>query len=295
MGGRFALACMALLGCGRLADDGAVDAGFDGPGADASPRCDPAAPFGNPAPLTEIDTPTGEWAFRLTPDELTAVFVGGPTLFITTRASRTDPFAPPKPIALQPLPQAPNVLDVTNPSITADGLSVYFECSIDAQIGSLCVVQRPDTSAPFGPITKLSYPCWNDSLQLGTPVCGASISGDGLRLFLVAPGGVYVASHASLTADFQPNPTQIFSGDARTAAVTNDEITLFAGMYDEPSHTTSVGTATRATTASAFGATTPVDGIPVGDAPTWASADRCRLYIAHFESDGKSRIYVASR
>ena len=86
------------------------------------------------------------------------------------------------------------------PSISADGLSLYFITDRDVVGGGdIWVAIRSSTSQPFGPPESLGAPV-NSSEDEGSP----SISADGLELFFDrAPDGhIYVATRSSVVAAF---------------------------------------------------------------------------------------------
>ena len=86
------------------------------------------------------------------------------------------------------------------PSISADGLSLYFVTDRDVVGGGdIWVAVRHSTSEPFGPPTSLGAAV-NSSEDEGSP----SISADGLELFFdrAPEGRIYVATRSSITAAF---------------------------------------------------------------------------------------------
>src|SRR6266516_2499767 len=90
------------------------------------------------------------------------------------------------------------------PSISADGLSLYFITDRDVVGGGdIWVAIRSSTSEPFGPPESLGAPV-NSSEDEGSP----SISADGLELFFDrAPDGrIYVATRPSVIATFGRRP-----------------------------------------------------------------------------------------
>jgi len=86
------------------------------------------------------------------------------------------------------------------PSISSDGLSLYFVTDRDISSGGdIWVAVRRSTSEPFGPPKNLGPPV-NSSDDEGAP----SISADGLELFFdrAPEGRIYVATRPSITAAF---------------------------------------------------------------------------------------------
>jgi len=94
------------------------------------------------------------------------------------------------------------------PSISADGLSLYFVTDRDVVGGGdIWVAVRQSTAEPFGPPASLGAAI-NSSEDEGAP----SISADGLELFFDrAPAGrIYVATRPSITAAFgRPQPVDL--------------------------------------------------------------------------------------
>ena len=110
----------ALAGCGRVAFEPSPDAGTP---SDAPPCTEP---FGAPQPL-----PTGGFAVQgpsVSDDErelYMAASIGGPELadlYLSTRASRSDAWSVPVHMVDPPS----SIYDDTSPSISADGLDLYF-------------------------------------------------------------------------------------------------------------------------------------------------------------------------
>jgi len=126
-------------------------------------------------------------------------------LYVTRRATRTDPWGPPTNLG----PKVNGSSDEAIPSVSPDGLELYFMDIRPGGYGSwdLYVSTRATTNDP-----------WGDPVNVGPAVnspgqdCLASLSPDGLLMFFMSnrPGGFsewgdgYVARRASRSAPWQP-------------------------------------------------------------------------------------------
>lgn len=138
--------------------------------------------FGIPTPVSSPINEGGGYAYPwLTGDEMTMYFaatagsIGGTDIMVTTRASLDAPWSAPVSLG------APinSVLSDTFPSITADGLELYFQRTSDPFThadGELYVSKRTSTSDPWGTPELLPF---NSDVRDASP----HISADGLTLY----------------------------------------------------------------------------------------------------------------
>ncbi|HEY1957008.1 MAG TPA: hypothetical protein VGH28_15420 [Polyangiaceae bacterium] len=251
--------------------------------------------FGAQAPLAELDTAALESGLRLTPDELTAVFVrstpGASALYVATRASRDAPFG--TPALASPPALGPNAIAGT-PTVAADGLSITVPCYGQAE-SSLCVVSRPSVEAPFAAMTTVGYFCLFNGGPASPYECETDSSG-ALRAFVatVPPEptyseGIYLETRDDLASSFTLGPL-VLADPEDSFAVSSDGLSIYIAQLDDGQKGTHVGVATRATTEEPFGAITALGGLDDYD-PSWVSPDQCRLYLDGADGD----LYVASR
>lgn len=128
------------------------------PDIDGGPMCDPGKAFGAPTAIAELDTTGTEGSIRLSADQLTAYFasarpggVGGVDLWIATRADAGAPFG-----NFQNLAPLNSTATDTHATVTADGLTLYFETLRGQPNQAVYESQRASTAAPFA--SPLSLP-----------------------------------------------------------------------------------------------------------------------------------------
>ena len=148
--------------------------------------------FGTPTNLgPTVNSSSSEWPPSISGDGLSLFFCsdrpggyGNRDIWVSTRPTVSDPWT--KPVNL-----GPNVNSSAKeafPSISADGLSLFFESTRSGGYGrhDLWVTKRPTTSEPWGAPVNLG-PTVNSSYEDATP----GISADGLSLLFESdrPGG----------------------------------------------------------------------------------------------------------
>lgn len=285
---RIALLAIALVACGQIAPSDAPDAASDA--QDAPFHCDPHAPFGAPVPLTEINTPDFEGEFRLTPDELTGVFLHVTNqqsfIVVTSRASRGAPFGAQTSLAA-----------VTNgspggsgePSISGDALTLYYPYATQDANG-VEVLTRTTTHDDFGAPTAVGFACGPALLPM-LPFCDTFVNPSGQRAYVATDQALYQETWNGTRFDLGSNVNPPNARILSFPVVSADELVLVIESYDSSSpQATPLKTATRASIADPFGPLTPLDGLD-GYLPSWISPDLCRLYLTSSDFD----IYVASR
>lgn len=147
-----------IAGCGGVEgqrpDAGYGDAGYkqsDASVPDASAICDPTGTFEAPVHLAEFDTVDVPGPPRLTADELELYFTehigtADADLYRAQRSATDQPFG--TPIALT---QVNSTVADDNPSVTSDGLTLFFESTrLSGSVAKLFVSTRPSRVGEFG-------------------------------------------------------------------------------------------------------------------------------------------------
>jgi Tol biopolymer transport system component len=184
----------------------------------------------------------------------------GGDVWMATRATTSGPFL--SPANLGPVVNGPG--DEGAPSISSDGLSLYFDSDASRQggqgSGDIWVTTRPSTSAPFGAAANLG-PTINTSFAEGHP----DISADGLSLYFSSgrpgtcgEGDIWVARRPTTTEPFgipvNLGPAVNTCASDEEPSISADGLALFfsssrpggSGMHD-------LWVATRSSTSAPFG------------------------------------------
>jgi hypothetical protein len=125
-----------------------------------------AEPWGNPSPISELNSDGPEWGAFTTPDGLTIYYVptaSGADCYRASRPSRTEPFGPGTPLSVNS-PEAD-----TAPTLSADGLLIVLASRRPGGLGnqSLWYATRPSIGAAFS--TPQLLPVVNTEGQEGEP------------------------------------------------------------------------------------------------------------------------------
>jgi hypothetical protein len=306
------LTCQASGFCAQASvcpsNDAATEANPDGtPGF---PPCDPSQRFGPPTLVPGLDPASdpnaqkgNDTSARLSRDELTIFFAsdrgtmnGEFELFVATRPTVTDAFRAPTPIA----ELAATVGETQSPTLTPDGLTMFFESS---RTGDFQIFQtsRDTLGSPFQrPQTVDTIDRDNDggaANQVGAPY--------------VVPGGALYFHElvSSLLHVFRADSQGIrdLSGDLRGAEdaqplVSDDELTMFfASTRSDPDGGAQGGfdvwIRTRTSVDDDFGSPSVVQEVSTArtDGPTWLSPDGCRLFLQRSDGGLPARIFVAQK
>ena len=272
----------ALAACGRM--------NFEPIEPDALRRCDPTAPFTSVAPIVELDTAELEGALRLSSDELEAYMhrvIGGTELdlVIATRSSRDAQWTPPTAMGLRGY----------WPTMSRDRLTLLY--TVNAGTGlmdDIWIAERRDPTAPFDAPTPFV------STVDGDGGGGALLSHDNTRMYFGrsdAAGLVHlwVATFPGATEQRRIEELVTVNGES-SFGITGDELDLYFATATSPGQPKDIFVAHRDTPDGTFLPPTPVPEVnSISDeAPTWLSADGCRLY---FESNktGSYDVYLAER
>lgn len=294
-----ALALALVAGCGRLHFDAGANAdgsvpGDGGDGDAQGPPCNLATPFGAPVLIAELSDPLAfDGTLRLLPDELSGYFWSrsGRTdndIFLATRPDRATPFTI---TTVSGINTTSNELD---PAISSDGSVLVFRRSGPGD--DLYVASRvaPDEFSAAVAIASINtangenqgfLPIGRDELYF------QRLTGTSADLYLSSRTGTTFSAPtliAELAAPDEEEGDPVVTPDGLTIYFRSDRVAAFGGF--------NVYTASRATTADAFG---PVSIVPnvntdADDGPSWISPDGCRLYLSS-DAAGTHDIYVASR
>jgi Tol biopolymer transport system component len=300
-------------------DDAAADtaSGIDGASVDASSSdtgsadadagsaaCAPNAPFGAPQLLQGVNT-GNESTLSLSPEELTIYFARGSTsdlanLYSASRSGPTQAFGS---VAVLPGLNSPGY-DL-EPSLSADGLSLFFMSDRAGTLGNqdIWFASRTTTLTGFGNVanvTVLNTPA-NDTYPF--------IAADGTQLWFSSErsGGVgssdlYVAERAGSGFAAPTNVSELNTTATEWAPVLSvDRLTIFFASYRSDGGAVGkmdIWTSHRANVSAPFGA--PVNVAAVNSVnnewPGWLSSDGCRLYMSSDRTGGAtSDLYVAAR
>lgn len=155
---KLAACVVALAGCGRIGFDATADAGRAGDAADAANLG--SGPWSTPTVIVATTTGSDEEEASFTLDRLELYYrstfgVGDSNLYVSRRASITDPWGVPSLIT-----ELNTTDDDLNPAISADGLTLWFSSDRPPSMSyDLWVSTRPDRTAQWSPpvaITSLN-------------------------------------------------------------------------------------------------------------------------------------------
>jgi len=259
---RRALLVAGLAGCGRI--------GFDDAIADAAlPIC--TTPFGALAPIPGVNTAEQELGPVVSADRLDVIFYGTRTgalgmtdLWQATRANPSVSFGPAVPLANV------NTADAEGgPSLTADGLTMYFSSDRPGGLGGndIWMATRPDRASPFSAPTHLA------EVSSAEQDYDPTISPDGLELYITSgrPGGagafdIWVASRPDVDSRFGTpiNLTELNSPAQENGGwMTADRRVMLFTRGQPPGTQTDVWWASRPTPSARFQPVGLVDALDV--------------------------------
>lgn len=286
-----------LSGCGdpEVVGDAAVVS--DGATEDSSSDtpCDPLAAFSAPAKIMELAYAGRDTVPRLTADELTLVYSRQASafppdrdydLYIATRSSRSDPFGAPVAIT-----QVNSTETEGNPSISSDGLSLYFDSSRVG--GSLYVATRTAITEEFGSSTPLF------ALNTASVDSSPFITSDGSELWFASDG--FDLFRARWTgAEFgdvtRQDSLNSASYDGLPVLTADDRTVYLASSRPGGMGQLDIWRSHRSTTSETFPAPVLVPELSsaTDDYPGWLSPDGCRFYLSSGR-DGIHALFVATR
>ncbi len=239
-------------------------------------RCNPTAPFGEPAPVMELNTGVAENSAWLTPDELTVYFARASKLMKATRATTMAPFSMPEP--------APFVDDDDSgehPSLTRDELTIVF-----SRADVLRTSTRPNPNALFpraGVMPELN----SASAAEGTP----ALADEGREIYFrrntsaQVGNELFVAARAGAVGAFgaaQRLPVNSASNDSHPV-VREDGLELWFASNRAAGNGNRIFVATRPSRQDSFGMPVEVAELNAAgtfNVPAWISPDGCVIWIA---------------
>ncbi|HEX2689307.1 MAG TPA: hypothetical protein VHN14_21945 [Kofleriaceae bacterium] len=286
-----------MSACGEVKDNLNLDASVT-----SRARCNPAASFGVPTPLSSLNTPSDDERADLSSDELAIYFsstrpggVGGFDIYKATRASSTEPFG-----TATLVTGMNTTADERGPRMTADGLSLFaYSRPTSTSPQHITLATRTGNTLPFG------------GLQVIAQVDGTTddvdpyiLQNGNVLYFTSNRAGNYGLYRSSKIAGAFSTPTQVsgvnldLPGIENSPVVTPDELTLYWSS-DRPggSGGLDIYVATRPTTADGFGAPVALTNLNTAslDTPTWISPDGCVLYFSRAEANVGFQLYFAMR
>ncbi|MDF2697887.1 MAG: OmpA family protein, partial [Labilithrix sp.] len=291
-------------GGGTSGGGGGRDSGRDAPTDGTSAKaCDPDAPFGAPVALdAPINSSASEFSPSFTTDENTIVFertvdLTNRSILIATRANRTEPFS--TPAAIPTLTQGITVGAIGTPTITGDGLAIFYHGEVNGDDADIFTASRTVTTGTFGDARKLGrvnatqVDVFPSVMQNGAELWFTSerLGGITRHLFRSVRDNIGAYQEATVVSELRS------SNNEAGVAFSADGLTVYFGS-ERPGGLgdSDIWVARRQTLQGAFGAATPVTALnsAATELPAWASADGCRIY---FTSDraGSMDVFVASR
>jgi hypothetical protein len=273
-----ALAVCSACGGG---DSASIDAAVGGDAVviDASiidgrlPTC-AASSFTTSAQVSPLNTATSETFLRLSSDELTAYFAHqnpDEMLYVATRPSTTAPFSAPATLTIT----GNGTLETTSPTVTADGLTLYFTSSRTGTLGGRDIwrATRAVTTTNFGSITQLtalsSVSSENDVFVLPDHSAIYFSSNRGDAIYRIYRAEIQGTGFGAPEAVFDEAPASV-----SRVAVAPDELTM---VYSTGSDLRLSVRASPTVSWLPGVAMAAIDSTS-NDVPYWISDDLCRLY-----------------
>jgi Tol biopolymer transport system component len=287
-----AASILAIAACGRVGFEARVLA--DGGNGDAPrPPCDPTTPFGPASLVAGINDANYSANAHFSTDELEVFFQRTPgafdTLFTATRATPSDAFGTPTPLAINDAAS-----DTYDGVLSTDGVTLVFASTRTGGAGGIDIYRstRPFTTAT--PITSVDTNTnedqpyvqgANDALWYNSVAAGGEDIWVAPRVGADYGAGTMVTELSTASADIYPTPSP-------------DGLVIYFGS-DRPGGTGSVDIywARRASTSVAFDPPVRVTELATadGESPSWISPDLCTLYFTSTRNGGLEHIYVARR
>jgi Tol biopolymer transport system component len=296
------------LGGGSDAGDASVDAPADVIATDASDgatdagvSCDPTKPFTTFKPITELETAGNDDHMTLSPDELQIWYssdrasdAGLRDIFHATRASRTAAFGAPAIVS-----ELSTVRDDSQPSITADLLTIALATQVNGTQWDVFVSTRGDAGSPFG--TLATVPPVNTGSTDWMPTFTSDRS---VLYFVTNRSGNYDIWSWPYGSATPPAPVTELdtTGDEERPCPSADQLWMYWASSRSDLGTKGfldVFVAHRASTSDPFGSLAQVKELESAqdDNPDWLSPDLCRIYVhsARTGGAGGDDLYVAER
>ena len=257
--------------------------------------CNLGKPFNAPQAVTELNSTSDESGLRLSPDLLTAYFSSGRNgeehLFSANRSSASAAFGNITQLAAV---NQTGAFD-SDPSVTADGLTLYFSSTRGGGpdvIDNLMTATRSSTTAPFGAPTFVSSIDVN-----GLSTTQPFVTADGSLVFYSAFGTGAAGNDIFAGTSKVTELSGANNDDYPT--LTPDKLTIFFSSDRTGGQgSRDIWMATRTSATAAFGTPTVVtelNSAKIDDA-AFVSADACTIWLSSDRATGNGRdFYVASR
>jgi hypothetical protein len=284
------LVLAACGGCGRIGFDARADAANGAIDAAMIDAVLPTGPFGPPMVVGELNTTSSEDDISLTADLLEIYFMtartGTNVLHRATRASATEPWSTPSEVL-------DLTVDINNPRISNDGLTLYFATGDAPNVGmqDLWFATRPDRSSPW---------------QSPQPLPGINTTGNEIEpwmldtqlvlYFTLSSSGIMRAERSSRTDPFGPATVVdplVASGYQGTAWVDESEQLVLFHSDSTPNRELFYSTRVPAQDWAAPLVMSELNS-PSSDADPWMSPDR---HVVFFVStrNGNYDVFMATR
>lgn len=308
---RGALGCVLVVcGCGSVSSTpDAATVGMDTlltdspvPVDAAPPRCDATKPFANPMPVAGINSPSNDFAARLSPDELTIYWgsnrgggAGEYDIYMATRTSNTAAFGSPARLTTLAGPY-----NDSDPMPTRDGLGLLFTRNATGQPGAtdLYLATRPNVTSDFTSATALTSV--NSTAEETNPFLAEA---DNVLYFTSTRNGAnsYDIYRATRQTNGSYAQVEVVAATSSTnidawPVGTQDGLHLYFASNRTAGNLLRVS---RLAAGGSFGAPAKVTELDTSadEGPTWISDDGCVLY---FHSDrtgglGMHDIWSAAR
>ncbi len=269
------------------------------------PACDPAKPFQAPVQLTGAFLSTGlEYAPSFSADELTMYFTSGRPyadgsittqvhIYSATRPSIGASFDNPVPIDALNGPT-----NDSDPFLTPDGLTMYFQSDRNADPGDIFFATRPSVGSTFGaPQAITAVNTTDDDTQ---PI----VDGSGALWFAssraTGTGNLDIYRAAPQTGSFGTPAEEVeldSPDDDWSPTITADALTIyFASKRTGGLGNDDIWIAKRTSSSLPFTAPQNVAELnsPEFELPHWLSADGCRIYLSKSNA-ATYALYVATK
>jgi Tol biopolymer transport system component len=286
------LTLLAAAGCGRLYFDELGVASDDAAISDGSADAAPLGPWGTPT-LVSLPTVGVDDDPLLTNDLLEMYFNRADTrIYVTSRAMVGAPWSDPV-IA----PGLAGSWNDNEPSLTADGLTMYFSSDRAPSTGGsdIWMVTRPNRAASWTAATRII------ELSSTADDSPGAVSSDGLRMVMTSTrNGNYqiFSTTRPTTAAAWSTPVLLGgidqSGSQSGSSVSSDELSLYYSTSRDGS--LDVFVATRLDATAMFSGEAPVVELnsPSADLDPWVAPDG-RYVVLCSDRGGARRLWEAAR
>jgi Tol biopolymer transport system component len=268
-------------------DSGVIDAAGDAAGDGNLPL----GPWGAPTPI-DI-TPVADDDPSATGDLLELYFNRANDIYVTTRASTTDPWGTPIPVD-----ELNSTASETTPEVSSDGLTIYFASARTPTLGGndIWMATRASRTAAWTGLTHV--------VELSSASAdGAATQADARTIVIDTDRAgatmldIYIATRATPNAAWDtPQPiAPLNTGDNDgNPMLSADKLTIYFDSIRTGDN--EVFAATRTSANGAFGAAAPIMELSSANADTdpWISPDSRTMYFTS-NRDGTQRLWQTTR